>query len=436
MFYLKQFLLLLIISITLFFPSGNILQLFLFLFFTYLYIRLLGLLLGDPPVLLFIALVSFNIRPFLDEYFETASFGITNGFFKSGVFEDPILETSTLYIKLSIFVFLIGLLGRKYEPKTISFCKVREGYSIYKNVLLLPTVVFCILLIFICFFNGGYSYFNSGSLDVSTLRVFIPMLTVCLALNVIFYQNKIITTILIMTGLGISIFVGARLIGMSPLICYFIYLSVSNRRSFSKKLPIIGFFVISFSVFVNFFRAKNSILGVIELNDVFLFFLQEISFTSNLVPMAMEYTSKYDYAYGINYLGAIVSIIPKAAFWMRLEEGTYSFSSALGLYYDPVAVKNGLGLNGSLMGESYFSFGFCGVIVSFLLSKLSKVMYVDVGKNNFWSFFVISSSPYIMTSFIFESSIVFRNVFYYSLFPIAVYFLLKRKAIDNKGAKC
>lgn len=438
MFYFKQVILLLIISMTLFLSSGSFIQFALFVFFTYLYLRGQGFLLGDPPVLLFLAILSFNMRPFLDEYFGLSSFGITNGFFKSGFFNQDILIDAALYIKLSIFIFLVGLFGNHYNPNKINFSVSRKNYNLYKSCLLLPTIICCVLLIFICFMNGGYQYFNSGGVEVRVLRTFIPFLTICLTINLTMYQKKSITIALIITGLGISVFVGARFLGMSPLICYFIYLSLLDRKSFSRKLPAIGLCIIFFTVFVNFFRARYSVSETVDLSFVLLFFLEEISFTSNLVPMAMEYVANNDFSYGVNYLGAIASVIPKAAFWMRVEEGTFSFSSALGLFYDSTAIKDGLGLNGSLLGESYFSFGFLGLGVILLLSSFCKYIYSSISSNHFLVFFIISSSPYLITSFIFESTIVFRNVFYYSLLPILVYIVFKMAAKNwkKKGGGC
>ncbi|MGL0928694.1 O-antigen polysaccharide polymerase Wzy [Vibrio vulnificus] len=429
MFYFKQIILLLLILITLFLSSGSLFQFALFVFFTYLYLRGQGFLLGDPPVLLFLAIFSFNMRPFLDEYFGLSSFGITNGFFKSDLFNQEILVDAVFYVKLSIFIFLVGLFGQRYKPTKINLIVSRKNYNLYKVCLLFPTITCCVFLIFICFINGGYQYFNSASVDVRMLRMFIPFLTVCLTINLIMYQKKSITIALIITGLGISVFVGARFLGMSPLICYFIYLSILDRRAFSRKLPVIGLCVICFTVFVNFFRARYSVSETVDLSFVLLFFLDEISFTSNLVPMAMEYVAHNDFSYGINYLGAIISVIPKAAFWMRVEEGTFSFSSALGLYYDSTAINEGLGLNGSLLGESYFSFGFLGLGVILLLSIFCKFIYSNVSGNYLLLFFIISSSPYVITSFIFESTIVIRNIFYYSSLPILVYLVFKMAAI-------
>jgi hypothetical protein len=424
MYLIRQAINLLIIFITLIFSSDNEIGLLICLFFTYVYIKQIGYALGEPLILIFIALLLFNFRPFLDVIFDDDTFGNTHGFFKVGGFDIRVLDDAQLYIKLSLFAYLVGLSGCKINKIDTKNFKTTINYNLYKYVILIPTVCFCLLLIAVCIKSGGYVYFNSGAPEVRFLRQFIPFLTISLAINLIFFNKGFITFVIISLGFMIAVFIGARMLGLTPLLCYMTYLSINKRALYARLFPVIGFFIICLTVFVNFFRSDFVMEDTIDISFILKFFLEEVSFTSNLVPMAIEYTAKYDYAYGINYLGAIASIIPKLAFWMRVGEDSYSFSSSLGMFYDASAIKEGLGLNGSLFGESYFSFGFMGIVIIFLFSKFLKCFFSRTINKPEIYFLILTSSPYLITSFIFESVIVVRGIVYYSIFPILIYILL------------
>lgn len=395
-----------------------------FLLCSFIYFRLLGYRIGDPVVILFMGVVFFNARPFLDLIFSISSFGDTKDFFKKGSFEPLYLAGGAAYIKLSILAFMLGCF-RFYKYKVVY--QIPRGsvtnkyYNIYLILLLVPTCFSSISLLLLCGMRGGYAYFNSGGMDVYLLRSFLPLLTVCLSINLLFYKRPIITWVIIIIGICISLFIGARLLGLMPAICFMVYCSYQYRNAYSKLFPFIGFVIVLFTVFVNYFRAGNSIGDQAGIIFFIKFFLTEISFTSNLVPMAFEYADIRGFAYGINYIGAFASIIPKLAFWMKVSPDTYSFSSALGMFYDPEAILSGLGLNGSLLGESYFSLGYFGLFFVYLYAFLVRGLFDRMWESNILSYIILSSSPYILTSFIFESTIVFRTVVYYSIFPAIIY---------------
>ncbi|WP_210449786.1 O-antigen polymerase [Vibrio crassostreae] len=415
-----------------FIMEDSIFQVYLSLLLIYLYLYSLNYKLGDPQVLILIGIIFFNARPFLDIIFSTSTFGDTHGFFKSGSFDVDILEGAKFYIKLSILAFMLGMFRVKknddinngidvFEYKTNSY------YREYLFLLLFPTLLSCFILIFLCVLNGGYAYFNSGNVTVSILRRFIPLLSVCLTLNLLFYKKKFITYITILVCLSITVFIGARIIGIMPIICIIVYCSFKYKNIYNKYLPILGALIILFSVLINFLRSGHSLDANINYLFFIKFFLNEISFTTNLIPMAFEYTSSNGFSYGINYMGAISSIIPKLAFWMKVSEDSYSFSSALGMFYDPSAIMQGLGLNGSMLGEAYYSFGFFGVLLIFIMSFSLRLLFSKTTSNRIWSYFVIAASPYLLTMFIFESTIIFRSVTYYSIFPIVIYFIFIKK---------
>ncbi|MDO6542471.1 O-antigen polymerase [Photobacterium sanguinicancri] len=401
------------------------------LFLVVLYLHFLGYKLGDPQVLILMGVIFFNARPFLDVVFDSETFGDTHGFFKSGSFDVEHIGGSIIYIKLSIMAFLIGMFRLDSNAEQINnsifLYHTKSYYKEFFVFLLIPTILACSSLIFLCTLNGGYAYFNSGSTLVSILRRFIPLLTVCMTLNLIFYKEKFITYILITICLSISILIGARLIGLMPIICLMVFCSFKHKDKYNKYFPIIALCLVMFTVLVNFFRAGNVIGTDVDYMFFVKFFLNEISFTSNLIPMAFEYTEVNGFTYGINYLGAIAATVPKLAFWMTVSDGTYSFSSALGMFYDPVAISKGLGLNGSMLGESYFSFGYFGLIVIFFISFSLRWLFNKTTSNIIWLYFILSASPYLLTMFIFESTIVTRGIVYYSLIPIFVFFVFIRK---------
>lgn len=424
-------LLLSILAVYIPFWEYNIYSISFFVFFVFLYLKSLKYDFGDPQVLILSGIILFNSRPFLDVLFDSNTFGDTQGFFKSGGFEPEYLKGALWYIKLSILMFLVGMF-RTVDP---SINKYPEKFDIitnsyYKSYILflcIPTLISTAFIIVLCSMNGGYAYFNSGNFIVVILRLFLPFLTVCLTVNLIFYQRKFITVAILILSFGVALIVGARIVGLMPILCLMVFSSYKYRKKYNRYLPFFAFFIIMFTVFVNFFRSGFELESNLSYFFFIEFFLNEISFTTNLMPMAIEYVESNGLSFGINYIGALASIVPKLAFWMTVSDGTYSFSSALGLYYDPVSISKGLGLNGSLIAESYFSFGYAGLIVIVMISASLRLLFRRISHNLAWSYFVISSSPYLITIFIFDSTIFVRSVFYYSILPLFIYYFFVKK---------
>ncbi|MGI2800843.1 hypothetical protein ACRTC3_19900 [Photobacterium damselae] len=306
---LLPFVCLFFLVIDLYFFSYNQLGVYCGLILIVLFVYLSGYSISSPISLLLFGVVFFNARPFLDIIFETTTFGNTNGFFKKGTFDIAVLTNSYIYIKCSVLAFMFGMLKisteRKKNSKDILSVQASNKYfDIYILFICIPTITAVTYLIVLCHFNGGYAYFNSGETIVIILRLFIPLITVCLSLNLVFFKRNYLTISFIILGVAVSGLIGARLLGLMPILCFMVYSSFYHRKVYSKMFPLVAVTIILFTVIVNYYRAGNSIVNDTDYIFYLRFFLNEISFTSNLTPMSFEFTAVHVYAFGINYLGA------------------------------------------------------------------------------------------------------------------------------------
>ena len=369
-----------------------------------------------PKIFFLLVLIFFNGAVFTSLTGGVDFFGNTFGFFKTDTFSDEIIQKGRLYIYISFLVFALGLwrgTKKNFKPK------VGMLNDIVKNRLfgLLFLVLSSLGMIILILRGVDYNAYTSGGASLE--RFFIPLGIVGIS-SLLLNRRKNIIFILAYSIICFlfTIKVGARaegLINLSPILLWKLW---KNPKISYILAPV---FVFGFLFVVSFVRiARDGEMGLYTVSDALTFVFIEGGFTSNLVLMAMEYVDTNGYAYGLNYLGALVSIFPKLAFWMANSENSYSMSSALGFYYDKGLILSGFGLGSSIIAESFFSAGWFGFIFIYLYAYVSMRLCSHPSKSEYISYLALCSFGYFLFGIRQDFTFVVRGIVWYSILPALI----------------
>lgn len=371
-----------------------------------------------PKIIFLLVLIFFNGAVLTGLNGGVDFFGNTLGWFKTDSFAYEIIKQGRLYIYCSFVVFAIGLWrGGKKEFNPKFGLRNLIVKSRYFGIFFL--FISSISMIIIMVRGVGYNEYTSGGASLE--RSFIPLGIVgisSLLLNS--KKNFWIFLFYIILSLTFSIKTGARaegLINLSPILLWILWKRPKTSYIFAPILIAAFLFVVSYIRI-----ARDGDIGLYNLEDGLTFILVEGGFTSNLVPMAMEYVESNGYAYGLNYFGALFSVFPKLAFWMAHTENSYAMSSALGFYYDKSLVVSGYGLGSSLIAETFFSVGWFGLIFVYIYAYLAMRLCSHSSKSDYISYLALCSFGYLLFGIRQDFMFVVRGIVWYSIIP--VYFTL------------
>lgn len=372
--------------------------------------------------LLLLCIIFFHSIGLFGGVLQVDFFGETWGFFKTDGFSDELLDKSRLYLQLSIVAFISGaLLAKRLGAK--------ENYNhnyIRGNGLRIVGYFFLsissIAVISLLLRGVDYAEYNSGGAAVE--RILLPFgiagVTMLVLIKKTSYQLALYSALIVL----LFVKTGARaeaIMQMMPLAALFL------GKISSKKIYIAPFAIILLFYAISITRDMRGGFEP-DLNPVTVITstLIEGGFTSNLTPMTFEYVEANGHSFGLNYVGAILSVIPKLAFWMDHSQNSHTLSSALGFFYDPLLVTSGQGLGGSFIAESFFSFGWFGLITIVILGYLSFMVLEGKSLSLLALYLKYAFFGIILVGVRQDSVFVMRMGVWYVLMPYIIYIMICR----------
>lgn len=372
-----------------------------------------------PRVVMFLLLVFFNGAVFSGSLAGGDYFGNTFGWFKVDAFPLHILGESRRYIFFCIAAFAFGLwFGGQ---RVLDFKPSRRDDVVCDSIFgILFLCVSAIAMMSLMLRGVSYDAYTSGGAVLE--RFFVPFGVAgvsSLLLNR--RSNRLILVLYIPLCFIFSIKTGARAEGLINIVPIFLWYLWRMPKAGYMLMPL---YALMFLLIMSYIRiVRDGGLGVFNPGEALSAVLVEGGFSSNLVPMTFEYVLEHDFAYGINYLGAIFSVVPKLSFWMDHSSGSYALSSALGFYYDPYLVTSGYGLGGSMLAESYFAVGWFGLIAVFFYGYISMRLCAKRPLRKYGAYLALGAFGYLAFGIRQDLMYVIRGVAWYVIFPVYMYMI-------------
>ena len=297
---------------------------------------------------------------------------------------------STQHIVHAVLIFILGIssfiIGRYFFNK--EYYTLKRDVS-FKKFNLLTGLCFVMILFIISqvgltalalprvFYSQAIFQSNNLLLPLFS-NLAETLLPLCIIITLYFFKNNQISKErLFITILLVFSFVNpirsSRLEFFLLILIFYLYFIRFNSKLWAISL-ILGLTII-FPVADIFrsFEINNNNAGLFDFNK---------SFTSgdfdgpsgNLI--AILYLKNYSYLFGSNYLGALLSYIPRSI-WQGKPYGTgYTVSNGVGLEYPNIGIN--------MWAEAYLAFGYIGVVIFFILfGKIIQHLQMNFEKDFF-----------------------------------------------------
>lgn len=364
-----------------------------------------------------------------------------------------------LYATLSFYFFTLPVLLFKNSPPTISekyynldyFTK--KSVSIIGGILLLismpiywENVIDFVTTALTSGYAANYIDNNDSSAGISgNLMIFYVPMSVMLLVNCNRKLYKyLFLSLLIIPALS-YMFVGGRGQAMSLLLCaIFLWLTEiiesRNKGKYLLIVVIIGFLLLGlFSTLreirdyslgspaeiISIFLDNNLLEGIIstikEMGSTIYIWLE----VEHIVP------TSFNWGYGYSYLASILACIPS-----NLVGYSFANDAALDVWLTEVSGAN-YGLGFSTFAETYYNFGYFGIILIFFVGLF--VFWMLSGNISSWLDYKYRNAISAIALYIFVNTarnslaLSVRNICYGILIPMLLIYILRKILILKRG---